>query len=227
MFRVAIPPRTLATSVATHAPTFLLLPRLTETRADVLLDMAPTHKSLMHMDIPEPSGDFDDNPKTCFESALDEFESAVDALRQKGRTRELQSLLRWFEKKLLLAAEAGIPDHNAYAAAARVATPAGSRFAYFARAYKLLAEQSKVPRYENMPCCVMHHYQLADYAFEMGRIQEGDGEMKKAAELYACSLQHLQDGADACDAHLNDNNPGVSRRRGYTASLERVRKFLE
>jgi hypothetical protein len=176
--------------------------------------------------IPDRPEDFNGDLKTWFNWSFDEFEWTWKTLKEEGRTAELPPCLREFERRMWMAAKAGVEEYYVYATVAQAATLPRSRLAYFARAYELLLEESKVPRYDEMPCCVSHHYQLADYAHEMGRIHEGEGDLKAAAALYQCSLQHLQEGADACDAHLNDANPDVPRRPGYTESLERVKKFL-
>jgi hypothetical protein len=172
---------------------------------------------------PEEVGDDIEN---WFYDEYDDFENEVYELRKRGATDLIQEAATCFEEKIAFAAKAGIEHMYAYALAGRYSRSPRRRYAYFARAYELRIEENRVKQYSDLESSIRCHAVLADYAYEMARIHEADGEMKQAAELYERSLQHLQDAADVGDAQTNYEGGRGPRRPGYTASLERVRKFL-
>ncbi len=182
----------------------------------------------MKLSVPEKLEEFDGNLEQWFHSALDEFESYAYGLTQiKATKKQVAAMFPTYEEIILVCANAGLESSRAWELAARQTPLPRNRYDYFARAYRTKLEESKVEHFDDLPCAAIHHYELADYTYEMGRIHEADGEMKKAAKCYARALRHLHEGADACDAKMNYHNRDVPRRPAFEASLARMNKFLK
>lgn len=183
----------------------------------------------MKLNVPERFEDFHDGDmKLWLNRATEELDACAEALADNKITREqFTAIFQSFEKILLRAAKARVESTMALAAAGHHCTVPRRRYAYFARAYALEMKEYQDSPYHDVENALWAPYSLADYAHEMGRIHEADGEMQKAAEFYALSLRHIQEASDIADAGTQLRGDGLPRRPRYEASLERVRKLLK